>query len=218
MIKYRSTIKKENTMKKVIALLLLCTSLSLTGCSSNSVSTPMAQAATNQPASPTLSTPSTPSTPSIPQVEYFFTRAQQHPEQALEAQINSSKSTLDIAIYSLTKKEIVDAIISAKKRGVSVRIITDRIEAKSKAQAEQLQLLKSAGIPIKENTHSGLMHMKVSIIDKSVVTTGSYNYSQAASTINDEVLVVIHDPGIAMKWADEFQRMWSDAKDYADVN
>ena len=62
------------------------------------------------------------------------------------------------------------------------------------------------------------MHMKVSIIDKSVVTTGSYNYSQSASTINDEVLVVIHDSGIASKWDDEFQQMWNDTKNYSEVN
>jgi phosphatidylserine/phosphatidylglycerophosphate/cardiolipin synthase-like enzyme len=184
----------------VIAIIVL-TTVMLSGCGPSAT-----QAATSQ--SPSSGT----------QVEYYFTRAQQHPEQALESQINSAKSTLDIAIYSLTKKDIIDSIITAKKRGVSVRIITDRIEAKSKAQETQLQLLKSAGIPIKENSHSGLMHMKVSIIDKTVVTTGSYNYTQNASTENDEVLVVIHDPGIATNWEGEFQQMWNDTKDYTDVN
>ena len=51
-----------------------------------------------------------------------------------------------------------------------------------------------------------------------LVTTRSYNYSQSASTINDEVFVVIHDSGIASKWDDEFQQMWNDTKDYADIN
>jgi phosphatidylserine/phosphatidylglycerophosphate/cardiolipin synthase-like enzyme len=184
----------------VIAVIVLATVI-LSGCGPSAT-----QAATSQ--SPSSGT----------QVEYFFTRAQQYPEQALESEISTAKSTLDIAIYSLTKKDIVDAIIAAKKRGVSVRIITDRIEAKSKAQETQLQLLKSVGIPIKENSHSGLMHMKVSIIDKAVVTTGSYNYTQNASTENDEVLVVIHDPGIATNWEGEFQQMWSNTKDYTDVN
>jgi len=44
----------------------------------------------------------------------------------------------------------VDAIISAKKRGVNVRIITDRIEAKSKAQVAQLQLLKNSKFLLKK--------------------------------------------------------------------
>jgi len=184
----------------VIAVIVLAIVM-LSGCGPSAT-----QAATSQ--SPSSGT----------QVEYYFTRAQQHPEKALESQINSAKSTLDIAIYSLTKKDIIDSIITAKKRGVNVRIITDHIEAKSKSEATQLQLLKSAAIPLKENSHSGLMHMKVSIIDKAVVTTGSYNYTQNASTENDEVLVVIHDPGIATNWEGEFQQMWNDTKDYVDVN
>ncbi|MDR3543111.1 MAG: phospholipase D family protein [Desulfosporosinus sp.] len=183
-----------------IAIMIL-TTFTLSGCSPSAT-----QAAPSSSISPS------------PQMEYYFTQAQQHPEQALESQINSTKSTLDIAIYSLTKKDIVDAIIAAKKRGANVRIITDRIEAKSKSEEAQLKLLKGVNIPIKENSHSGLMHMKVSIIDKSVVTTGSYNYTQNASTENDEVLVVIHDPGIASKWEDEFQLMWDDKKDYVNLN
>ncbi|AFM41958.1 hypothetical protein Desaci_3050 [Desulfosporosinus acidiphilus SJ4] len=185
-------------MKKLIIPLLLFVTLSLSGCSS-------------------LSTTASAQTSAVPQVEYYFTKAQQHPEKALESQINSAKSTLDIAIYSLTKKDIVESIITAKKRGVNVRIITDRTEAKTKAQGSELSLLKRAGIPIKENTHSGLMHMKVSIIDKSVLTTGSYNYTQNASTENDEVLVIIHDSGIAAKWTDEFQQMWDDKKNYQEI-
>jgi phosphatidylserine/phosphatidylglycerophosphate/cardiolipin synthase-like enzyme len=185
-------------MKKYFIPILICALLSLSGCSA---STPTASA----------------QTAITPQVDYFFTRAMQHPEKALESQFNSAKSTLDIAIYSLTKRDIVDAILAAKKRGIKVRIITDRIEAKSKAEATQLKRLKRAGIPIKENNHPGLMHMKVSIIDNAVVTTGSYNYTQAASTENDEVLVVIHDSAIAQKWEDEFQTMWNDTKNYSEI-
>jgi len=33
-----------------------------------------------------------------------------------------------------------------------------------------------------------------------------------SSTINDEVLVVIHDSSIAAKWDAEFQQMWNDTK------
>ncbi|MDQ7092153.1 phospholipase D family protein [Desulfosporosinus sp. PR] len=185
-------------MKKIIIPLLLCISLSLSGCAATVASQPLSTAQSGQ-------------------VEYFFTRAHQHPEQALESQINSAKSSLDIAIYSLTKKDIVESIVSAKKRGISVRIITDRTEAKTKAEASELLLLKKADIPIKEDTHSGLMHMKVSIIDKSVVTTGSYNYTQNASTDNDEVLVVIHDAKIASDWANEFEQMWEDTKNYTEI-
>lgn len=107
--------------------------------------------------------------------------------------------------------------MEAKKLGVNVRIITDKPGAKSKEQAPELATLKEAGIPIKENTHSGLMHLKVSIIDKSVVTTGSYNYSQSASPINDEVFVVIYDSKAAEEFETQFERMWNDTKSFTEI-
>lgn len=147
--------------------------------------------------------------------QWAFTRAGQHPEQLLEATYGQAHKTLDIAIYSLTKTDIVDAIIAAKERGVGVRIITDKTEAKNKYQATELAYLTKNGIPIKENTHSGLMHMKVSIIDNSIVTTGSFNYSTSASTHNDENLVVLRDKTMARSFDAEFNQMWNDTADYS---
>lgn len=92
------------------------------------------------------------------QIQYAFTQAGQHPEKVLVDVINSAKSSLDIAIYSLTQKDIIGAIQEAKKRGVAVRIITDHQEAQNKSQADALKKLQAAGIPIKENKHTGLMH------------------------------------------------------------
>lgn len=59
-------------------------------------------------------------------VDYYFTKAGEHPETQLTGIINSSKNTLDVAIYSLTDKNIVNAIVNAKNRGVAVRLITDK--------------------------------------------------------------------------------------------
>jgi phosphatidylserine/phosphatidylglycerophosphate/cardiolipin synthase-like enzyme len=152
------------------------------------------------------------------ELAYYFPRDGQHPDQALISVINSSKSTLDIAIYSLTLKGIVSAIASAEKRGVTVRIITDKTEAAGASQHKALLSLKSDGIPIKFNTHSGLMHMKVTVADNNVVTTGSYNYSAQATNENDEVLVVISDPKVAQDFDKQFVRMWNDTADFANYN
>ncbi len=126
--------------------------------------------------------------------------------------INSAKSSLDIAIYSLTYTEIVDAIKKAKKRGVNVRLITDKIQSAGKTQTEALKILGSAGVPMKVNSHSGVMHLKMVVADKKIATTGSYNYSKAASTTNDEVLVVIRNADVAKSFAEQFESMWKDSK------
>jgi phosphatidylserine/phosphatidylglycerophosphate/cardiolipin synthase-like enzyme len=147
-------------------------------------------------------------------VSYYFARVTPNVDQQLISVINSSKSTLDIAIYSLTKKTIVDAIIAAKNRGINVEIITDNVESQSKAEKVELAVLKGDNIPIKINTHSGLMHLKMTVTDDTV-TTGSYNYTEEATKDNDEVLVIIKDSATAKEWKTEFENMWNDDTNYA---
>ena len=150
-------------------------------------------------------------------LQWAFTRAGQHPEALLVNTINSAASTLDVAIYSLTYPDIVDALKKAKQRGVKVRLITDKQQSGGKSQTEALKILGSAGIPLKINSHSGLMHLKVTIADNKVVTTGSFNYSKAASTTNDEVLMVIRNADVARSFTAEFESMWNDMKGFKTI-
>lgn len=218
-------------MRKIIVLSTLVIIIVLSGCtkavsvSSNQTSipvasiqpTPLVATDTTTPKPLDSSSKANQSTPSN-DTKYYFTQAGQYPEKALIDVIDSSKESLDIAIYSITHPDIVSAIKAAKKRGVSVRLITDKTESKGKAELEALKLLGSAGIPIKINKHSGLMHLKVTIADKKVVTTGSYNYSKAASTTNDEVLVVISNESAAKNFFEQFDRMWNDTKGFEKVD
>lgn len=151
------------------------------------------------------------------ELEWAFTQADQKPEKLLISVIDSAKSTLDVAIYSLTKPDIVEAIKKAKKRGVDVRIISDKIQSSGKSQSEALKILGSAGVPLKVNSHSGLMHLKMVVADKKVATTGSFNFSANASTDNDEVLMVIRSTDTAKSFAAEFERMWKDSKGFQTI-
>lgn len=147
-------------------------------------------------------------------VQWAFTQEDQHPEQRLIEVIKGAQQSLDIAIYSLTYPDIVGAIRDASRRGVAVRVLTDRIQSSGKTQKEALKLLGSAGVPIKINKHSGLMHLKMTVADRQVATTGSFNYSKAASTTNDEMLVVLRDAAAAEAFAAAFERAWADKDGY----
>jgi phosphatidylserine/phosphatidylglycerophosphate/cardiolipin synthase-like enzyme len=147
-------------------------------------------------------------------VSYAFTQAGDHPENVLVNVIGEAKQRLDIAIYSLTLPSVVQSILDAHNRGVAVRILSDKTEAGTKSQSAALNQLAAAGIPIKINKHSGLMHLKVTIVDSKIFTSGSFNYSNAASTTNDEVLLVDRDPVGALKWDQQFERMWNDTSGF----
>jgi phosphatidylserine/phosphatidylglycerophosphate/cardiolipin synthase-like enzyme len=184
--------------KKKLLCLFLVSLLPIIGCSTSTL-------AANKPVVHQLS-----ANPSTNGISYYFSQENQQPDVQLINVINSANNTLDIAIYSITKPNIVNAIIAAENRGVSVRIITDKIESNTSSESQELSALQNAGIPIQINTHSGLMHMKVTIADNSIVTTGSYNYTNNATYENDEVLVVINNPTIAQNWDTEFNNMWND--------
>jgi phosphatidylserine/phosphatidylglycerophosphate/cardiolipin synthase-like enzyme len=144
-----------------------------------------------------------------------FTQADEHPELLLINTINGAAKTLDIAIYSITHKDIVASIIRAKKRGIIVRLITDKVSMSNKSERAQLILMKKAGIPIKYNEHPGLMHMKTTLIDDKLYTTGSFNYTGNASKVNDEVLSLVTDPKGQLFWKKRFEAMWNDKNGFS---
>lgn len=194
--------------KNIFISLILISLLAFTGCSNVTAKTSTSNS-NSQKIQQTQNTTNS-------ELQYYFTKANQHPDIQLIKVIDSAKNNLDIAIYSLTKQSIVDAIINAKSRGVIVRLMTDKIESKSKSESKELILLKNANIPIKINSHSGLLHIKMTIADKNTATTGSYNYSENASKSNDEILMVINDPKVAIDFDNEFESMWGNTKDYVD--
>jgi phosphatidylserine/phosphatidylglycerophosphate/cardiolipin synthase-like enzyme len=149
-------------------------------------------------------------------VECYFPRAGENVKAELISVIDSAKSTLDIAIYSMGDPDISNEILKVKQRGIPVRVITDRTEGAGKYQEAIMNSLKAAGIPVKKNNHAGLMHLKVSIVDSATVTSGSFNYTKTAENENDEVFIIIRNQKISQGFTDEFNKMWSDTKNYVD--
>lgn len=151
-------------------------------------------------------------------ISVYFPRAGQDAEGQLISQLSASQKTLDVAIYEFTDTKIADAIAAAKKRGVTVRLISDRECSSEAAPKKALGIVKAAGIPIKINSHQGIMHLKVSIIDDSITTTGSFNYTKSAQSENDENLVVINNTQISQQYESQFDRMWNNTADFISWN
>ncbi|WP_205703203.1 MULTISPECIES: phospholipase D family nuclease [Acutalibacteraceae] len=198
-------------MKKRLFTLILTVTLALgiSGCSAfHDTASQLFSQMENVPAAPVSAAVSGSS------VSVYFPRAGQDAEGKLIEEIGSAEKRLDVAIYSFTDKKVADAIAGDKKRGVAVRLISDKECSGASSQKACLKIVKNAGIPVKVNSHSGIMHLKVSIIDDSSVTTGSYNYTASAQKKNDENLVVVANETIAGEYEKEFDRMWNDTKNY----
>lgn len=130
--------------------------------------------------------------------------------------INSSQKTLDIAIYSFTNLSISDAIINAYKRGVKVRMIIEYSKVQTDKVDPAITKLINANIPIRILRGGGLygiMHNKITIIDSSLLITGSYNFTSNANINNFENIVFVDNYSDVSSYINYFETMWSKATD-----
>ncbi len=121
----------------------------------------------------------------------------------LAAVINSASNDLTFGIYTFTDNTIANAILSKFNASLNVRGIED---AFSKNYSPFTTLSTPLGNNFVVYTGSGLYHSKVMVADalKSSsdpqVATGSYNWTVAATTSNDENFIVIHDANIVNQY------------------
>jgi phosphatidylserine/phosphatidylglycerophosphate/cardiolipin synthase-like enzyme len=122
-----------------------------------------------------------------------------------------------VAIFGITYPPIVRALVAAHKRGVDVRVISDRERLNDPKQRAAVETLSLAGIPIKVNRHENLMHLKQVVMDDEINTSGSMNQTGSGNRYNDERLDVFIDPVTSAKARDKFLSMWKDTERYQDL-
>jgi phosphatidylserine/phosphatidylglycerophosphate/cardiolipin synthase-like enzyme len=115
-----------------------------------------------------------------------------------------------VAVYGLTSPLAVKGLVEAKKRGLDVRVITDRGRLDDQKQRTAVETLHLAGIPILVNQHDGLMHLKQVVIDDEINASGSMNHTGSGNRYNDERLDVIRDHVVTTQARDKFLAMWKD--------
>jgi len=121
--------------------------------------------------------------------------------------IGKANHTIRLMQYCITQDKLADLLISAKNRGINVNMVID--DGNVNMSGSDYQRLLTAGVDIRDDNYSGLMHHKVMIIDDSIVATGSYNWSTAAEDSNYENLILLRSVEIANLYKAEFERIWS---------
>lgn len=105
--------------------------------------------------------------------------------------INQAKKTIDIAAFTLTHPLICDALIAAKNRNVQLTIVLDGYSAKG-ASKKALEQLKGQGIAVCTSQGAHLLHHKLCVVDQEILITGSANWTKAAFSKNEDLLLVLH--------------------------
>lgn len=125
-------------------------------------------------------------------------------ENNIISRLNSAKQ-IDIAVYSITNRNIVDAILAAHKRGAKVRVTTDRLQEQGKASL--VKELIDAGIPVRtNNTEHKIEHNKFAIFDGKEMESGSYNWTNSASKSNSENCMFFRQVG--NEFSNRYEHLW----------
>jgi competence ComEA-like helix-hairpin-helix protein len=142
---------------------------------------------------------------SLAKTEVYFS-LYDDPETVIVENINKAEVFIDIAMYTFTDKEISQAAIEAKERGVKVRVYLDRSQVEAKYSSSRLFVEKDIEVRISSNNY--IMHNKFAVIDSKIVITGSYNWTVSASIRNDENLLVIDDEEVIQRYQRQFENLW----------
>ncbi len=133
-------------------------------------------------------------------------------EERLIARIDAAQKSIHLACFEFNLTPVAKALVAAKERGVEVRWITDDengLEADVEKGHGQFALLTMAGIEVKSDRRSALMHDKFIIFDEKAVWTGATNLTVAGMFENDNNAIAIESPGLASIYEREFSEMWS---------
>ncbi len=127
--------------------------------------------------------------------------------------INSAQATLDIQIPYFTNvgdsgavDQIIDAILAAKARGVTVRVITEE----EKDYQEIADIFTAHDIPVvwQDTRWFTANHNKGIIVDGRIVLISSINYSDGSITANREAGVIIENQDVAQWYQDVYDFDW----------
>ncbi len=127
--------------------------------------------------------------------------------------IAAEKKRICVAIYTLTYKDIAQAFVSAHKRGVRVECVVD--PGYGGDRYSKVSLLANDKIPVwvyqtGADREASLMHNKFcvfedNIMNKTIVWTGSYNFTVRATTRNQENVLIIDNKRIAEQYLKQFE-------------
>lgn len=125
-------------------------------------------------------------------------------EQKILSALDSAKVSIRAALAWFTNQKLADKLIEKYHEGVEVAVAIfihpTNINYKVDLQDVPLKWIKGS--------RGGIMHHKFCVIDNQTVILGSYNWTAAAETKNDENANVISgDNDIATEYSLEFRRV-----------
>ncbi|MCX6127243.1 MAG: phospholipase D-like domain-containing protein [Proteobacteria bacterium] len=140
-------------------------------------------------------------------------------KEGILANLDGAVSSVDIAMYSFSDRDIQNKVVEISKNGVKVRLILNA----AKKQEALTERFEAAGIDVRYI--NPIMHHKFALIDgprsnrdssKSVLITGSANWSSSSNSKYDEDFLIFKNENARISaFQGEFEYVWTHARDIA---
>ncbi len=120
---------------------------------------------------------------------------------------------IDVIMYRITDRRHADAMIAARTRGVSVRLITEPAQYRDEKRlwhSWNVDRMYMAGIPIKVRAHAGLNHQKLVLLySQRMSVFGSSNWTGPSDASQEEHNCFCTDTTMFDWFQSQFDRKWN---------
>jgi phosphatidylserine/phosphatidylglycerophosphate/cardiolipin synthase-like enzyme len=123
------------------------------------------------------------------------------------AALSAARHTVDVEMFVLSDRLVLDALVAAAQRGVHVRVLLDPTQPQN---AASMQVLESAGALVRFYAQAGdeLLHAKLAIVDDAIVLFGSCNWSRSGFTRNHELDLLVREATLARTFLARVEQDW----------
>lgn len=130
-----------------------------------------------------------------------------------------AKKSISILMYgvSCSKKDpestinkLVDTLIAARKRGVTVRVILDKSDYNEQinwVNEGSKRRLEKGGVEVRYDDEKVTSHAKLICVDDAVLIS-SYNWGRDAMEKRNECAVIVRDPATCEFFLNYFNKLW----------
>ena len=118
--------------------------------------------------------------------------------------IEKAEKTVDMAVYNLGRKSVIEALTIAEERGLKIRMVGDVDEVVTDGYRSILQ----TRIPFSLGNSTAIMHDKFAVIDKKYVFMGTGNITDNGFLRNNNNFWIIESNDLANAYTKEFEQMY----------
>jgi phosphatidylserine/phosphatidylglycerophosphate/cardiolipin synthase-like enzyme len=141
-----------------------------------------------------------------------FVVSPENSNSSLVRLVDSATRTLDVYAEKLLPSPLMDAILNATKRGVSVRILAAPSSDTRATRERILQAVRSGQLQV-HIPRSPRVHAKVLLVDGATLFLGSENVQDAPRERRRELGMIFEEPTIAERIQATFERDWASTFD-----